>query len=158
MIYVGLAFVVAALAWGIPQVRKAFNPGESLPGLTGESRPTSEGGAGGNRSPLIQEARQVEVTTGGEPWRKGWRVAGVIRDAAGQGKAVIYNGKYHVFVDLQRYCVMDLDRGPVCQWEGAEITMYSDQRYATPSNPSQPPEAAPAVGPPVLSAAAQTAP
>lgn len=137
MIYVGLAFVVAALAWGIPQVRRAFHPEESLPGLSGGSAgdrsPLSGGSAGDRQTPVLQGG-VVQAKRGGD----GWRVAGVIRNGGGEGKVAITNGKYHAIVDLGRFCVLDLDLGPICQWEGQEITMFSDQRFPSPPNVPQP--------------------
>lgn len=133
MIYVGLAFVVVCLVWGIPQIRKSFNPQESLPGLTGGSVPVQ-----GERavSPLV--GGPVAASSSERPLERGgsdgWRVAGVMRNDAGKGKALLTNGRYSVTVDLQRFCEVDLDLGPRCQFEGGTVTMYSEQRFPSPAN------------------------
>lgn len=124
MIYVGLAFVVAALAWGIPQIKSSFTPeGEAA---SAHVAPV----VGGARPSMLQAV--VAPTAAPAKSGGGWRVQGYFVNGAGEGKVAVSNGRYTMVVDLQRYCSMDLDRGPICIWEGEEITLYSDQRFSTP--------------------------
>lgn len=139
MIYVGLAFVVVALAWGIPTTRKAFHPEESLPAVANKKGSSDLAQGFSGTTSTVRRAMEGPYASSREG---GWRVLGMIRKESGAGRVAITDGRVTAFLDLERNCYVDLDLGPVCRWEGGEITMYSEQRYASPA-----PEPAPVVGP-----------
>lgn len=134
MIYVGLAFVVACIGFGVPMVRKAFNPEEKAESLrpkkVGEDPRQVKKSVRDLDSPLsggqAQPARAVKAS--------GWRVAGYMVDRSNQGKVAITNGRYSLVIDAARNCDFDVDFGPTCYFEGQPITLYSDQRYPSPAN------------------------
>lgn len=133
-IYVGLAFVIVAAVWGIPQLGKAMHPGaDRLP-----SPPASP-------APAPAAARPSSSTSGPRHAEGGWRIVGRLQ-LGKRHEVTVTDGRVWVRLPFDRYCMHSVDGWEVCRWEGQEITPWSATRYVEPVRRAEVPKAPEAPG------------